>query len=85
MATFDGSSLLSLKPLTANQERGKRAVNAPSGEAAIQSDRQKLSQDALRHPRQAENIVLDIKFTFETTMKEGILLLALGVSLGVVI
>ena len=78
-ATFDGTSLVSLKPLTANQERGKRSVDTTIREVTSHLDERKLSHDVHRLPRQADN-VLDMKFTFKTTVKEGILLLALGVN-----
>ena len=82
MATFDGTSLVSLKPLTTNQQRGKRSVDAVSREVVNHSERQQWShvEYLVRYPRQSENSVLDMKFTFKTTVKEGILLLALGVS-----
>ena len=94
MATFDGSSLVSLTPLTASQDRRKRSMGWSSMESGENLEnmeplmKMKYSQELMksrrsvhlsRHVRQSENVLLNIRFIFRTTVMEGVLLLATGV------
>ena len=94
MATFDGSSLVSLIPLTVNENRRKRSldhsyilkqeqVQDPAsvlqGIYSGQAETKKMHDYLSRHVRQTESGMVDIRFTFITTVKEGLLLLSTGV------
>ena len=94
LATFDGSSLVNLDPVSANQGRRKRSERQSEME---QENELKMSGSLLkvrrirratenqqpvllsRSARQSESVLLRIDFQFRTTVMDGILLLATGV------
>ncbi|WAR30635.1 LOW QUALITY PROTEIN: FBP1-like protein [Mya arenaria] len=73
VATFDGSSLVSLNPLTTNENVGNSTTN--------ENREKRLAKRAVydRIKRQATEEI-NIKLTFTTTILEGTLILATGIS-----
>ncbi|KAH3795500.1 protein crumbs homolog 1-like [Dreissena polymorpha] len=73
MATFDGSSLVSLPTLTANQNRRRRFA---------ESARRLLAggMKSVKRTKRGQTTELILQFTFSTTILDGTLLLATGFS-----
>ena len=94
LATFDGSSLVNLDPVSANQRRRKRSERQSDMEQENELEmsgsllevqrirRATVNQQPTllsRSARQSESVLLRINFQFTTTVVDGVLLLATGV------